>query len=96
MEIKVGDRFVRDTHFGRISYNVVEIKYSWGRYWWNLEETIVYKGEGPTGTCTGRVTWDQTLIRHHFESMIRRFNARRIPRGEIGGIMNYIPRHKFL
>ena len=87
MKIHVGDRFVRDTRFGRISYNVVEIKYTWGRYWWNLEETIVYKGE--TGT-----TWEKP--RQQFEDCIKRFNARIIPRGEIGGIMNYIPRHKFI
>jgi hypothetical protein len=92
MKIKVGDRFVRDTRFGRISYNVIEIKYSWGQYW-NLQETIVYEGEGNYAQPRG-VTWEKS--RQQFEDDIKRFNARKIPREEIGSIQSYVPRHKFI
>lgn len=86
MKIKVGDRFVRDTCFGRLSFTILEIKYFWGRYG-NLQETIVYKGE------TGSV-WKKS--RQQFEEVVKRFNARRIPKEEIGDFQSYIPRHKFL
>lgn len=85
MKIKVGDRFVRDTAFGRLSFTILEIKHSWGQYG-NLQETIIYKGE------TGSV-WKKS--RQQFEEVVKRFNARRIPKGEIGNFQSYIPRHKF-
>ncbi len=86
MKIEVGDKFVRDTFFGGLTFKVVEIKYYWDRYA-NLQETIVYKNESGT-------IWKKP--RHLFEVIIKRFNAHRIPKGEIVSVQSYIPRHKFL
>lgn len=89
MEINVGDRFVRDTKYGRISYKVIKIEFC-GE---TLEERIHYYGEGPTGTMT-----DNSIClsnsRQFFTWHVERFNARRIPMEEIGDIKSYVPRHR--
>jgi hypothetical protein len=83
----IGDRFVRDTKYGRISYTIVDIEYEWGMYG-NLLETIYYKAGDH---------WDTVYhkSRSHFECVVKQFNTRRIPKGDIGNIQSYVPRHKF-
>jgi hypothetical protein len=92
MEINIGDRFVRDTRYGRISYTVTDMEYKWGPFG-NLEETVCYTGEGPPGTYSGNATWKKPKTR--FEEILSHFSVRRIPKGEIGDIQTYIPRHQF-
>jgi len=96
MKIKVGDKFVKDTtEFGvdfKMSWEIVDINYSWGVYG-NLLDTICYKCSDPTGTFTDTVF---EKSRQGFEELIEKFNARRIPKGEICNVQSYIPRHKFL
>lgn len=86
MKILVGDKFMRETLYGKtIAYEVLDIKYSWGMYW-DLKEVIVYKGEGPT-------IWEKS--RPEFERIMNYVNAFRVPKGDLGGIRNFVPRHKF-
>jgi hypothetical protein len=88
MKIHVGDRFVRDTRFGRITYNVVDIKYSWSTYGHLIEMVCYKKGNGDG------ITWEKS--RWRFEEMINLHNARRIPKEVVGDIQSYVPRHKFI
>jgi hypothetical protein len=90
MIINIGDRFVRDTPYGRISYTVTDIEYEWSPFG-NLMETICYTGEGPPGTYSGNTTWKKSRVR--FEEILSHFNVRRIPKGDI---QTYIPRHQFI
>ena len=83
MKIEIGDKFIKDTKYGRISYKVINI----------LEGRVYYYGEGPTGTMTDNTIWSKTI--EYFTWQVERFNARRIPKEEISDIQSYVPRHKF-